>query len=164
MKQGSMSTEQRDMHFMRKAFMQARLALKHEEVPIGAVVVDRLGVIIGRGRNCAEERGCQTGHAEVRAIEAACRKRGDWRLDGCTIYISLEPCLMCFGLISLSRLQAVVYAAPSPLFGCGLDNPESFRLYKKHLVIRQGIAKEESVALLRQFFQKRRTRKSKEEV
>ncbi len=139
--------------------MQARVAFKHDEVPIGAIVVDKDGQIIGRGYNRTEHDGCQLGHAEIRAIQKACKKIDGWRLDGCTIYISLEPCLMCFGLITLSRIRHIVFGSRSPLFGSGLDNMDGFPLYKKGLVIVGNILEQDSVQLLQQFFKKRRSEK-----
>ncbi len=136
--------------------MQAKVALKHDEVPVGAVIVDKEGEIVSRAYNRMEHTHCQTGHAEVRAIERACAKRGDWRLDGCTIYITLEPCLMCFGLICLSRFKTIIYGATSPLFGCGLDKKDAFPVYRKGLVIEHGLLQDESAELLRMFFKKRR--------
>lgn len=145
--------------YMQRALMQARVALTKQEVPIGAVVVDQNGTIIGRGYNAMEHKHSQSEHAEVRAIRQATKKHGDWRLDGCTIFVTLEPCLMCFGLIMLSRIAGVIYGANSPLFGAGLDKPEGFRLYKKDLLICSGVSEQESVELLQSFFQKRRKHK-----
>lgn len=146
---------------MQKALMQAKVALRNEEVPVGAVVVDRQGKIVSRACNRMEASGCQTGHAEVRAIEAAARKLKNWRLEGCTIYVTLEPCLMCFGLISLSRMSHLIYGATSPLFGCGLDNKESFPLYSRGLKITGGILNNESSAMLREFFKTARHKKKR---
>jgi len=86
-------------YFMSKALLQAKIALKKGEVPIGAVLVDSSGNILSRGHNLVETKGMQTAHAEMLAIERACKKQGDWRLDDCMLYVTLEPCLMCFGLI-----------------------------------------------------------------
>lgn len=146
-----------DVYYMKRALVQARKALSYDEVPIGAVVVDGEGVIVGRGYNRVEQKGCQSAHAEMRAIERACAKRGDWRLDDCQIYVTLEPCAMCMGLIRLSRIGRVVFGADSPLFGYRLDNERSAGLYsKKPLALEQGVLKDESVAVLRQFFKQKR--------
>ncbi len=145
--------------FMQKALMQARVALKRKEVPVGAVVVDANGNILGRGYNRIESAGCQAAHAEVIAIQKACKKRGDWRLDGCWLYVTLEPCLMCFGLIQLSRLKGVVYGATSPLFGAKLKKLEKYELYKKNLVITAGLKEKESIDILREFFKNVRKKK-----
>ena len=141
--------------------MQARVSLAKDEVPVGAIIVDKNGQIIARGHNTMEGSGCQTGHAEVHATQRACKKRGDWRLDDCTIYVTLEPCLMCFGLINLSRYKRLVYGATSPLFGAGLDKKEAFPLYKRGLKIEGGVCSEESAALLKEFFKHRRTKEKR---
>ncbi len=146
-----------DEHFMQKALMQARVSLGKEEVPVGAIIVDKTGHIIARGHNTMEASGCQTGHAEVHVTQLACKKRGDWRLDDCTIYVTLEPCLMCFGLIKLSRFKRLVYGASSPLFGAGLDKKEAFPVYKKGLEIQGGVCSDTSAALLQEFFRHRRS-------
>ena len=141
---------------MQKAINQAKVALRHGEVPIGAVVVNKEGVIIGRGYNRMEEAGCQLAHAEARAIAQACKKIGDWRLNGCSIYVSLEPCLMCIGLIQLSRVESVIFGAPSPLFGCGLSKDAPVPSYAKHLRITHGILASECALLLQDFFRQAR--------
>jgi tRNA(adenine34) deaminase len=102
--------------FMSKALQQAQVALSLGEVPVGAIVVDEAGTIIGRGHNKVERHDCQVAHAEVFAIKQASKKRG-WRLDGCAIYVTLEPCLMCFGLIQQSRCTELYFGATSPLYG-----------------------------------------------
>ena len=149
--------ENRDEHFMQKALMQAHVSLSKDEVPVGAIIVDKDGEIIARGHNTMEATGCQTGHAEVHATQLACKKVGDWRLEDCTIYVTLEPCLMCFGLIKLSRFARLVYGATSPLFGAGLDKKEAFPVYKKGLEIEGGVCSKESAALLKEFFRHRRS-------
>jgi tRNA(adenine34) deaminase len=107
----------RDEFFMRQAIKQAHLALKHDEVPVGAIVVNSDGRIIGRGYNQTEKRSAQIFHAESIAIAKAGRQLGDWRLCGCWVYVTLEPCAMCMNLIQLSRCAGIAYGATSPLFG-----------------------------------------------
>ncbi len=139
--------------FMNKALNLARRALKHEEVPIGAIIVDQNNIIIGKGYNRIEKKQSQLAHAEAIAISQAYKKMNSWRLIGCTIYVTLEPCLMCLGLIALSRISRVVYGAKSHLFGTlpeGLDT--SF--YTSGLIIDGGIKEQESIELLQAFFQK----------
>jgi tRNA(adenine34) deaminase len=102
---------------MLQAFLEARRAFVEGEVPVGAIVVDRGGEIVGRGRNMIVEKGSQLWHAEVVAIDQASQSYGDWRLEGASLYVTLEPCLMCTGLIQLSRIEKVYYAAKSELFG-----------------------------------------------
>lgn len=146
-------------YYMQKALKQAQKAYFLDEVPIGAIVVDAQGAIIGQGYNAIEKKGCQTAHAEVSAIQKACKKIGDWRLSNCTLYSTLEPCLMCFGLIGLSRVGKIVYGAPSILFGPGLDNKDLFPLYKKNLKIESGVMHNECLAILQDFFKTKRGKK-----
>ena len=150
-----MATIDKDF-FMGKALKQASLALKNNEVPIGAIIVGAENNIIARAYNKIEKAQTQLAHAETLAIRKACKKVGNWRLNGCWIYVTLEPCLMCFGLIGLSRIKGIVFGATSPLFGCGLDNKDAFPVYKKDLLIRGGYKREECVILLQRFFQGRR--------
>ena len=138
--------------FMQKALMQANIAFKKGEVPVGAVVVDSDGKILSRGYNKIEKDKCQLSHAEVVAIKKACKKKGDWRLDDCWIYVTLEPCLMCLGLMKLSRLKGVIYGAKSPLFGLGCKLDELPVFYNKGFEIIGGIKKKESANLLKHFF------------
>lgn len=140
--------------FMDKALKQAHVALKHNEVPIGAVVVDSQGIIIGRGYNQIETKKSQLAHAEATAIAAACRKTGSWRLIGCVIYVTLEPCLMCLGLIKLSRLNGVVYGAQSHLFGALKYDRDEQSFYSKNLTIEGGVKEQDSIDLLQAFFKK----------
>jgi tRNA(adenine34) deaminase len=147
--------EKEDIFFMNKALKQAEVALKRGEVPVGAVVVDPNGKILGRGYNRIESTGCQVAHAESIAIQKACKKIGDWRLDGCFLYVTLEPCLMCLGLIQLSRLKGVVFGAKSEFLGAGLNRNmegDSYKVYKKDLEIKSGLKEKESTDILKQFF------------
>ena len=104
---------------MQAALDEARAALATGDVPIGAVVVDADGAVVGRGRNVREAAGDPTGHAEVVAIRAAAAARGEWRLDGCTLVVTLEPCTMCAGAAVLARLDRVVFGAHRPQGRCG---------------------------------------------
>jgi tRNA(adenine34) deaminase len=143
--------------FMRVALKQANKAYGLDEVPIGAIIVDPNGKIIGRGYNLTETKKTQLAHAELNAIKQATKKIGDWRLDGCTIYITLEPCCMCFYAIALSRCATIVYGASSPLFGFALDSTGGDRIYKKHIEkIVSGVCREESANLLKSFFKGQR--------
>ena len=155
-KKNAISPEKLDHEkYMAQALKQAKKSYEIGEVPIGAIVVDKNGKIIGRGYNKMEHLKCQTGHAEVTAIQKACKKNNDWRLSSCWIYVTLEPCVMCFGLIQLSRIKGIVFGARSPLFGFGFDtiNNKSLPLLKKDLAIFEGIKKYECTAILKKFFQ-----------
>lgn len=170
-----MNTSEMHEKHMLEALVLARKALKRGEVPIGAVVVDGAGIVIGRGYNLVEGRGCQLDHAEARAIRAACRRVGGWRLENCTLYVTLEPCLMCFGLIGLSRIKNVYFGAPSPLFGIsratGLANKKigssslgtvesgAGPVYHKGLSMRGGLKAQDCVDILKLFFKSARVKK-----
>jgi tRNA(adenine34) deaminase len=150
---------EKDHIFMQEALVQAQCATAIDEVPIGAVVVNAKGEIVGRGYNSVERDCTQRAHAESLAIEQASKNLGDWRLPGHWLYVTLEPCSMCMGLIKLSRLEGVVYAAPSPLFGFRLDNQDDLWVYKRDTFsIIEGVKKEESAALLKKFFHEKRTK------
>jgi tRNA(adenine34) deaminase len=147
--------------YMGKALAQAQKSMSLDEVPVGAVIVDETGIIIARAHNRTEQQATQAAHAEVLAITKAGKKRGDWRLNGCTIYVTLEPCSMCYHLIKLSRISVIVYGAKSPLFGYSrhLDNPETDSLYKDRRLsqtVIEGVCASQATALLREFFKKKR--------
>jgi len=148
---------ERDVFFMRQALKLARKALACDEVPIGAIVVSPEGVVLGRGYNKVIGARSQTEHAEAVAIRRAGKKLGDWRLEGCWIYVTLQPCAMCINLIHLSRLSGVIYGAESPLFGYHLDKGAGLRVYKRDaLATLGGVESSESVLLLKQFFKEKR--------
>jgi len=142
---------------MQKALQLAKEAALRGEIPIGAVVVNPEGLIIGDGYNQVEKLGFQGEHAEIRALRSAAQKIENWRLAGCALYVTLEPCTMCMGLAGLSRIERVIYGADSPLFGYRLDNQQGVALYTSHIKgITSGILADESAELLRDFFTKKR--------
>ncbi len=149
-----------DIYFMQQALALARMADRAGEVPVGAVVVSG-GRIVGYGHNCPVTTSDPTAHAEIRALRDAAGKLGNYRLPECTLYVTLEPCVMCVGAIFHARIKRLVYAANDPKTGvCGslLDLPADIRL-NPHLVVNRGILAEESGRLLKQFFvARRRTR------
>ena len=150
--------------YMKKALVQANVAFRHGEVPIGAVVINKQGDIVARGYNKTERRRCQTAHAELIAIQSTCKKLGTWRLDDYSIYVTLEPCLMCFGLLHLSRIKGVFYGAHSNLFGFSLidykRNHSVISKYSKDMVIKSGLKEQQSIDMLRSFFRKARKGRS----
>jgi tRNA(adenine34) deaminase len=148
--------------FMKKALKQAELALKNNEVPVGAIIVDEKNNIIARDYNKIEKIGCQTGHAEVQAIIKACKRLGTWRLDDCSIYVTLEPCLMCLGLIQLSRIKSLYFGATSKEFGSGLGFAKRYKLKRKGLSVWGGLLESQSVDILRRFFKSVRSNKKVE--
>ncbi len=139
---------------MREALDEARSALATGDVPIGAVVLDADGVVLGRGRNVREAQADPTGHAEVVALREAARARGEWRLEGCTLVVTLEPCTMCAGAAVLSRVERVVFAAyddKAGAVGSLWDVVRDRRLNHRPEVV-AGVLAAESAALLRDFF------------
>lgn len=150
--------------YMKQALLQAKLAFAKNEVPVGAVVVDKDGKILSRSYNKIEKQKCQVAHAEALAIKAACKKFGDWRLNGCTLYVTLEPCLMCLGLIQLSRIDKVVFGASSPLFGALASNGNARAQlqngYIDKIRVDSGVCEVECAKLLQGFFVKQRKRKA----
>ena len=148
---------EKDRWFMQEALTEARAAFDHQEVPIGAIVVDANGTIIGRGANAVERLHTQSAHAELLAINQAGDHLRDWRLNDCWIYVTLEPCPLCMNLIYLSRLTGVIFGAASPLFGYRLDNLHADQVYRKAMVlVKEGVCADESAQLLKQFFNQRR--------
>jgi tRNA(adenine34) deaminase len=147
--------------YMGQALKQAQKAYDIDEVPIGAVIVSPEGKIIGRAYNLVEKCQQQTAHAEIRAIEKACKKMSNWRLEGCWLYVTLEPCSMCMNLILMSRMQGIVFGAKSPIFGYHLDNSGPLQVYRRDtLHIIGGIGEQEASALLKKFFKQKRKSKS----
>ena len=151
---------ERDFHYMQHALELAWQAYRHDEVPIGALVVNSQGVIIGRGYNQIERKKSQLAHAELEAIAQATAAVGDWRLEGSTIYVTIEPCNMCFESIRLSRLDRLVYGAASPRFGYQLDKDVRAKVYKKNMSVYSGIYAADAQKLITDFFQKQREKKS----
>jgi len=143
---------------MRAALDEARAALVTGDVPIGAVVVDAAGVIVGRGQNVREAAADPTGHAEVVALRAAAAARGEWRLDGCTLVVTLEPCTMCAGAAVLARVARVVfgaYDAKAGAVGSLWDVVRDRRLNHRPEVV-PGVFAAASTKLLDDFFGQQR--------
>jgi tRNA(adenine34) deaminase len=142
-----------DEKWMKEALTEASLALEAGDVPVGAVVV-RGGEVIGRGHNEVEARKTATAHAEILAIDAASEKAGGWRLDGCAVYVTSEPCHMCLGALYLARVERVVYGAKQPRSGaCGsVGDLHHADLYGHRLIVKGGVLEKECLLLLREFF------------
>ncbi|WP_337191519.1 nucleoside deaminase [Nocardioides flavescens] len=143
---------------MGAALDEARAALSTGDVPIGAVVLDADGVVVGTGRNVREADADPTGHAEVVALRAAARARGEWRLDGCTLVVTLEPCTMCAGAAVLARVSGIVFGAHDPKAGAvgSLWDVVRDRRLNHRPDVRAGVRAEESAALLDAFFAQHR--------
>jgi tRNA(adenine34) deaminase len=147
-----------DERFMRLALEEARAAVEHDDVPIGAVVVSDDGHVLARGRNERERDEDPTAHAEVLALRRAAAALGTWRVLDATLYVTLEPCTMCAGAIVLSRIPRVVFAAPDPKAGAAgsvLDVLADTRLNHRPEVV-GGVLADEAAELLRSFFRARR--------
>ncbi len=143
---------------MRAALAEAAAALATGDVPIGAVVVSDDGVVLGTGRNVRERDADPTGHAEVVALREAAAARGEWRLTGCTLVVTLEPCTMCAGAAVLSRVDRVVFGAyddKAGAVGSLWDVVRDRRLNHRPEVL-AGVLADESVALLDGFFASQR--------
>jgi tRNA(adenine34) deaminase len=139
---------------MRAALAAAATALETGDVPVGAIVLDPSGAEIARGRNERERTGDPTAHAEVLALRAAAEAAGEWRLDGCTLVVTLEPCTMCAGAIVLARVARVVFGAWDPKAGAAgslRDVLRDPRLNHRAEVV-PGVLEDECGALLRDFF------------
>lgn len=138
---------------MAAALALARAAAAAGEIPVGCVITDGAGNVIGRGRNRREEGADATAHAEIEAIREACRALGTWRLDGCTLYVTLEPCPMCAGAIVNARIPRVYYGARDEAMGaCG----GVLNLFMERFPFRPalvgGILKDECREVLAEFF------------
>ena len=159
-----------DKKYMKEAIRQAKKAWKLEEVPIGCVIVHE-GKIIGRGYNRRTTDKNVLAHAEIQAIRKACRKMGDWRLEDCTLYVTLEPCQMCAGAIVQARIPQVVAGCMNPKAGCAgsilnlLQMPE----FNHQAELKTGVLEAECAELMKGFFrelrekQKRKKEKEKEQ-
>jgi len=149
-----------DNFYMGIAIAQAHLAKDILEVPIGCVIVHD-DIVIGKGFNQRNTKKNTLYHAEIIAIDMACKYMGDWRLEGCTIYITLEPCPMCAGAILQSRIHRLVYGATSPKSGSSgtilniLDDPQ----YNHKVEITTGIIEKECASLMTDFFAELRRKK-----
>src|SRR3989344_5154471 len=142
--------------YMDQALVLARKAFELSEVPIGAIIVDDKGQCIGTGYNSVEQYKTQTSHAELKALYQAAQKKGDWRLKDCSLFVTLEPCTMCFAAICLSRIDTVIFGATSPLFGYKNNLDCFIRPMMSEVKVIAGIRQEACAQLLKQFFDKAR--------
>lgn len=150
-----------DLLMMRKALNLAKKSEQKGEVPIGALIVDKNGEIIATGTNLRESKQTVLGHAELIALHRACKAKNSWRLNDCTLYVTLEPCFMCAGALVQSRISRLVFGASDPKGGAitslanlGTDNRLNHRFQ-----ITEGILQEECSLLLKKFFKKKRNLK-----
>jgi len=151
-----MNQEELDIHFMREALALAREAAEADEVPVGALIVFE-GRVIAAARNRRETDRLATHHAEICAIEEACRVRGGWRLPDCTLYVTLEPCPMCGGAIVNARIPRVVFGAydrRAGVFGSAVD----FNLlgFNHRPEVTGGVLADEAASILTEYFRRKR--------
>ena len=150
-----------DEKYMLEALELAKKAASLGEVPVGAVVV-RDGEIIGKGYNLRENKKSASAHAEIIAIEQACNALGSWRLSGCTLYVTMEPCPMCAGAIVNSRIDRVVYGCKDVVAGC-CGSVINFNAYpfNHSFTIESGVCETQATELLKGFFEDKRKRENK---
>ena len=142
-----------DLKFMDEALALAQQSAAEGEVPVGCVIVCQ-GNIVGRGRNCREAAKNALGHAEIQAIDEACRNLGGWRLWDCTLYVTLEPCAMCAGAILNARVKRVVFGASDAKYGaCGSVCDLYAMDFNHHPEVIRGVREEEAAQLMQEFFQ-----------
>ncbi|HOQ15869.1 MAG: nucleoside deaminase [Epulopiscium sp.] len=157
--------EDKAITFMKEALKLAEKAKEADEVPIGAVIVYN-DEIIGRGYNQRNSQKNPLAHAEIQAIEEAAKYIGDWRLEGCSIYVTLEPCPMCAGAIVQARIDKIIFGTRNPKAGCGgsilniLNEPR----FNHQVEIIEGICQEECSQILKTFFTQMRNKRLKMEV
>ena len=152
--------EKDDYRYMKQAITQAKKAYKLNEVPIGCVIVYE-GKVIGRGYNRRNTDKTSLGHAEITAIKKASRYMNDWRLENCTLYVTLEPCQMCAGAIVQSRMKKVVIGSMNPKAGCAgsVLNLLQMQQFNHQVEIEKGVLGEECSAMLSTFFKELRQKK-----
>jgi tRNA(adenine34) deaminase len=146
--------------YMAIALKEAKKAYIIDEVPIGAIVV-KDGIVISKAHNLRERKQSATAHAEVLAIEKACNKLGSWRLDGCVLYVTLEPCTMCIGASILARVDGIVYGAKDPKGGSlgSLYDISLIKGFNHYPWVVSGVCEDESSLLLKEFFKNKRLNK-----
>jgi len=142
-------------YYMSIALQLAQEAEADNEAPVGCVIVDPCGAVIGRGRNRREKTKSALAHAEIEAIEDACNILNDWRLSGCSMYVTLEPCPMCAGAVIMSRIDKLIYGARDEITGsCGSVINLFMESYGQSTKVIGGVSANECSALLTEFFKK----------
>ena len=150
-----------DVLYMKEALKEAEKAMQNGEIPVGAVIVKN-GEIIGRGSNNRSLQGSPLGHAEIVAMQEASKVLNNWRFDGCTLYVTLEPCAMCAGAIMHARISRVIYGARDPKTGVHGSVVDLFAVERlnHHTEVVGGLLAEECGQLLSRFFSGRRVKRN----
>ena len=158
MNTGNDIVQQQDLDFMTEAIILAQNGERLGEVPIGALIVDENGIIIASATNLREKNKSVICHAEIIALHRACKKRKSWRLNGCTLYVTLEPCFMCAGALVQSRISRVVFGTPDPKGGAlgSLSNLATDTRLNHNFIVVGGVKADECSALLKKFFKTKR--------
>ena len=153
--------EDKDIYFMGEALKEAEKAKDILEVPIGAVIV-KDNIVIARGHNMVENKKSSLNHAEIIAIDEACKKVGDWRLNDCTMYVTLEPCAMCAGAIINSRIDRLIIGAMDKKRGCcgSIINIVDDGAFNHRVDLKTGVLEEECSNILKDFFKDLRASKN----
>ena len=146
-----------NIDFMKLAVAEAKKALAHNDVPVGAVIV-KDGAVLAKAHNIKEKKNLCTAHAEMAAIERASKKIGTWYLDGCEMYVTLEPCAMCAGALINSRIDKLYFGAFDARFGCtgSIYNLPADARFNHRLTVEGGIMENECAELLKDFFKRLR--------
>lgn len=149
-----------DEYYLKEALKEAKKAYSKDEVPVGCVIVFD-NKIIARGHNLRETKNNVLFHAEIVAINKACKKLHQKFLDGCEIYVTLEPCIMCMGAIIQSRIKKVIYGAKEPKFGCleSLGNILNDYKFNHNVEVMGGILEDEASKMMKDFFKEKRNKK-----
>lgn len=141
--------------YMEEAIKQAKKAYKKGEVPVGTIIVYKNKILV-KSYNKKETKKNAINHAEIIAIQKACKKLKTWHLENCEIYTTLEPCMMCMGAIIQCRISKIYYATKNNNYGELNNNIDLLKKYNKNIIIEEGLLKKESSNLLKQFFKERR--------
>ncbi len=158
-----MKNETNHDEYMNAALLEAKRAFDENEVPVGAVLTKN-GKIIGKGHNCRETKNDISSHAEIEAIRDAERHLGKWSLEGCSLYVTVEPCLMCSGAIKQARISAIYYGADDPSMGAIKSHYHVFDESNVEFdpLVYSGVKEEEASKLMKDFFASRREKAEKE--
>ena len=148
-----------DIKYMKLALNEAKKAALIDEVPVGAVIV-KDDVVIAKAHNLRQKKKSVLGHAEIIAIQKANKKLDFWILDDCTMYVTVEPCIMCAGTIIQSRIKRVVYATDEPKFGAlgSVIDLSIVDVFNHHIIVEKGILQEEASKLMKDFFKNKRNK------
>lgn len=159
-------TEKNDIKMIKAAIKESLKSTAHGDVPIGCVITDEGGRIIARAHNEREKKGDPTAHAEVLALRKAAKKLGRWNLSGCTLYVTLEPCVMCAGALVNARISRLVFGAYDVRFGCcgTVYNLASDKNFNHRCEVTGGVMEKECIQEVQNFFKKlRKSKKSESE-